>query len=218
MQRIFLVLIFLSLFFSSCSKSEIGGNRDKEVLELVRKFTNSKIEKFYIRSQEASKDGEDILLPSPGISLRMKEDEALDLLGKLRPRLEEWKYTIFLTGYDAEFEGGNYNAFYQVVIVYDQDKYELLRKIGTSAPRYNIDTDSIEKKFKQWEEKYSSMRFVIIDSDSISALLMDPPKNPKQLAKEAYDFCPDAVEQNLGSLEEMEKMILEEHLLPLWWD
>ena len=41
---------------------------------------------------------------------------------------------------------------------------------------------------------------------------MDP------FAKEVYTFCPDVVDQGVGSIEALEEAIKEMHGVWLWWD
>ena len=37
-------------------------------------------------------------------------------------------------------------------------------------------------------------------------------------ANEVYEFCPDAVDQGVGSIDELKKAITEMQGLWLWWD
>ena len=45
-----------------------------------------------------------------------------------------------------------------------------------------------------------------------------PPADPKELAKFLYEFCPDIVDQGVGTVRKLEKSLQKGRDLYLWWD
>lgn len=126
-----------------------------------------------------------------------------------------------------EFKGNEYNIFYSKVsydktpelicILKSADKYDVLRALKSNGINYDIDTDSLIEKLKEWEKEYG-IEIEGADGDWVDIKFNKLPEDIKKFAKEIYEFCPDSVDQGVGSLEELENYLKVYKGVFLWWD
>ena len=70
---------------------------------------------------------------------------------------------------------------------------------------------------KQWDDAYG-IDIYMADTDTIRLRLKRLPPDLPAFAKEVYAFCPDIVDQGMGSVEALEQAIRESREVYLWWD
>ncbi|WP_346352974.1 DUF4253 domain-containing protein [Azotosporobacter soli] len=105
----------------------------------------------------------------------------------------------------------------RICIIKSQDPYDIIRVMGTDGTNYDINNEQIIKKLKEWDERYG----IIIkgaDGDWVDVQFKVMPSDMKKFAEEVYVFCPDAVEQNAGSIEALVVEMNKYHGVFLWWD
>ena len=121
---------------------------------------------------------------------------------------------LFLTNtnFDAD-----YNSYYDLVILSGTDPYKIIKDMGVMAVNYDLYTNDIILKLKEWDKKLG-LTFEVIEGDQVSAYMSKTPDDPKSFAKEVYEFCPDIVDQGFGSMRELIKSYKEFLYLYLWWD
>nr|WP_253260919.1 DUF4253 domain-containing protein [Rhodanobacter glycinis] len=78
-------------------------------------------------------------------------------------------------------------------------------------------TEDLIRKLKQWDVAYG-IDIVMADTDTIQLRLKTVPPDIHAFAKELYAFCPDIVDQGVGSVEKLERSIRESRTVFLWWD
>jgi hypothetical protein len=77
------------------------------------------------------------------------------------------------------------------------DKYDQLRDLGTNGVNYDIDTQEIIRRLKEWDEKFG-VTLSEIGADRVTVSFTDLPDDLGELANEIYEFCPDVVDQGFG--------------------
>ncbi len=97
------------------------------------------------------------------------------------------------------------------------DQYEILRIMHTDGDDYDISNQDVIDWLKELERK-APFEIIGADSDWVEIEFKTLPKDLKAFAEEVYDFCPDAVDQGPGSVEDLVKEIRKTNRLFLWWD
>lgn len=97
------------------------------------------------------------------------------------------------------------------------DKFDVLRALGTNGINYDIDTDQLVERLTLWDNDYG-IEIEGADNDWVDITFSKLPKDLKKLTEEIYEFCPDSVDQGVGSMEELENYITENNGVFLWWD
>ena len=146
-----------------------------------------------------------------GITFSVPEQDAGRVLAVLRQRLQPRKYLAFLI---AVNEGIRTE---EIGILKGTDPYEILRVMQTNGEEYEITTEDIIERLKEWEKRYP---FEIIGAENewVEIEFRTVPQDLKVFAQEVYDFCPDTVEQDAGSIEELAREIARTKRLTLWWE
>ena len=106
-----------------------------------------------------------------------------------------------------------------VEIVVGSGNYPLgiLEIAKTDAVNYNMVTKHLKEKLSKWHTSYG-IDIWQAETDTIQLKLNKLPTNIRAFAREVYEFCPDIVDQGVGSLPALEKAIKEQRGLFLWWD
>ncbi len=98
------------------------------------------------------------------------------------------------------------------------DKYTVIAYLETDGLNYNITTERIIDWLKQVEKKHP---FVITEAglDYVGGTFRNPIGAPRQLAEQMFAFCPDIVDQGIGSIAHLaEELAKPSPALYLWWD
>jgi hypothetical protein len=100
----------------------------------------------------------------------------------------------------------------------EKDKYAPLIKAETNGDNYDISTEDIIARLKEWDE-ICSFRITEVDYNTVTLEFDRLPTDIQAFVREAYDLCPDLVQIN----EEIEFPKLEKYLstkkkLTFWWD
>lgn len=73
---------------------------------------------------------------------------------------------------------------------------------------------------RYWEGRFGA-RIAVITSDTVEFTVDHPPTTDeacRQLAREHYIYCPDIVDQGVGSLEALAEALKESRTWYFWWD
>lgn len=139
-------------------------------------------------------------------------NEAEKIYQELRESLDDNRYQVFLTGVPMDEDSSQ-----KMCLLKSNDKYESLRAFGTNGGNYGIDTEILIKRLKKWDSLYK-IDIVGVDVDWVCISLKNLPNDINKFSEEVYRFCPDVVEQGVGSMEELKKYIKESKEIFLWWD
>lgn len=137
------------------------------------------------------------------------DDEGYKFVQKEKENFRDKGYQLF---YFEDNEG----SFYLGAIK-SNDELDILRWRGTDGINYDHTNQDIISKLEEWG-KTNPIR---IDGASFDWLLFhfeNPVKNVDLFANEVYDFCPDIVDQGLGTMDALKKIIKQQEGLFLWWD
>jgi hypothetical protein len=105
----------------------------------------------------------------------------------------------------------------KIGILKGNDQYDVLRIMQTNGDDYDISNEDIIERLQEWEKRYP---FAIIgaENDWVEIEFRAVPDDIRSFAQEVYDFCPDPVDQDAGSIEDLIKEIKATKRLLLWWD
>jgi hypothetical protein len=98
-----------------------------------------------------------------------------------------------------------------------ESQFEVLRYRHTSGPNHNVFTNHIIEKLKLWDKQYG-VTIYGVGADWVDFILDIVPEDVESYARELYEFCPDCVDQGMGTLDALKDIIREERYICLWWD
>jgi len=120
----------------------------------------------------------------------------------------------YLFRYDQSFNIGGQPD--KVGLLPTTDKYAVIAAMQTDGANADVYTADIIKWLKELE---SEQPFVLtgVGFDYLEGNFTAPLKDPKGLAKRMYRFCPDIVDQGVGTVEKLARE-LQKGRLYFWWD
>lgn len=135
------------------------------------------------------------------------------------------KYNDNYTRIKEKLEKNNYRVFLfeinypekHVAIIKGNNKFDILKYRRTDGINYGLETEDIIDKISEWDKKYE-IDIIGCSRDWVLIKLNKLPQNLDEFSKEVYEFCPDIVDQGVGSLENLKKSIKIDKELFLWWD
>lgn len=145
-----------------------------------------------------------------GISFKIAEQSANYIISKFKDDLKQKGYLIFLS------EQGYIDPS-TITIIKSTDYFDILRIQRTDGINYGLENKDIIEKLTDWDNRYG-IEILGADYDWIDIELKNNIDNIPAFAQEVYEFCPDAVDQGVGEIEELENIIREYRRLFLWWD
>jgi hypothetical protein len=146
-----------------------------------------------------------------GIVVSVSDDKTDQVLSSIRRKLAPLHYLPFVVEMNAALKTD------KIGIIKGEDQYEILRIMHTDGDDYDILSQDVIDRFKEWEKKFS-FNIIGADSDWVELEFTTLPKDISVFAEEVYDFCPDAVDQGAGSVEGLVREIKRTNRLFLWWD
>ena len=146
-------------------------------------------------------------------SVLTDEDSARGWVDALQERLDgELVAFIGTTRSQEEGEQG-----VEVVVARGETPLDILRLAQTDAANYDLSTEDIVTKLKELDRRYG-IRIYAAQTDSVGFELRKQPADPRAFAEELYAFCPDLVDQGVGSVEQLAEYLKDHRDLHLWWD
>lgn len=149
-----------------------------------------------------------------GRSVLVKEEVAESVLIKLRKRLPTG--LISFVGVTRNLEEPKPDGI-EVVVAEGRDQFDILRVAATDGTNYGLGTEDLIKELKKWDREIG-IDIWQAETDTIQIKLHSAPKDPLAFAKRIYKFCPDIVDQGVGSVKELAKVISKDKAVFLWWD
>ncbi len=86
------------------------------------------------------------------------------------------------------------------------NKFDTIKENGTGGPNYDVSTEDVINKLKQWDSQYG-IEISEVSHDQVLVKFNSLPDNLESFAKEIYDFCPDVIDQHFGCMDEMVEMM-----------
>jgi hypothetical protein len=152
-------------------------------------------------------DPERMLLKLEVLSLLVPEAGAVDLTAQLQSELKRHGTQALVTATDPkEFsyifgegvlaEKSEYEKEALLVFFQAETPQPLFWVRGTNGENYDLGTDKILAKFKDWSER---CEFTVLGAgfDWVELRFKTLPVNVEEFAEEVYDFCPDTLDQGI---------------------
>jgi hypothetical protein len=178
---------------------------DVEVLRLVKETVPG----HFHRMSGYDRNGYQIVVN--GFSVPVPEQETARTLSLLRQKLLPRKYLAFIIEVNEALRSD------KIGILKGSDQYEILRVMQTNGDDYDITNEDIIERLKEWEKQYP-FEIIGAEYDWVEIEFKSVPADIRSFALEVYDFCPDVVDQDLGSIDELTREIKETRRVFLWWD
>ncbi len=105
----------------------------------------------------------------------------------------------------------------EIVIGPGDSQFDILKHARADAINYDMDTADLISKLKKYDQEFG-IDIYHAETDTVEFMLRGLPSNLTALAEDLYKFCPDMVDQGLGSTEELEEDMRESLRVCLWWD
>jgi hypothetical protein len=105
----------------------------------------------------------------------------------------------------------------EVVLARGESQFDILRLARTDACNYDMGTEDLTKKLQAWHHSYGIDVFHA-ETDTVEFTLENTPADLQAFANEVYEFCPDIVDQGMGSVDVLKQAIETSHHIYLWWD
>ncbi|MEN2413250.1 DUF4253 domain-containing protein [Flavobacterium mesophilum] len=214
-QKLLIATLGLFLLFGCGQKNNLTQaendlakktNFDADLLSELKDLTKSNLKQLPAIDQETGEISDKLY---DGIYSETTEDQAVNFVKKLKSKFREKGYLIFV------FEDNdNKNS---VAVIKGTDDLDIIRYRRTDGINYDLDNLKVVTKIADWKAKYglivigSGRDWVHIEFDKL-------PSDLDAFAKEVYAFCPDSVDQGVGTLENLKPAIKEMNGLWLWWD
>ncbi len=178
---------------------------DKEVFSLVREVTQDNIHRMI------GYDENGYQIMADGFFITVPENETERVLAALRNKLRQKKYMAFVIEMNEGIKSD------KIGILKGTDQYDILRVMQTNGDNYDITNEDIIERLKEWEKSYP---FEIIGAENewVEIEFRALPKDLMAFAEDVYDFCPDTVDEEAGSIAELSKEIKTTKRLLLWWE
>lgn len=105
----------------------------------------------------------------------------------------------------------------ELVVAAGRDQFDILRTAQTDGVNYDLDTEAIVKELQAWDREFG-IDIWQAETDTVQLRLKTMPKDLAAFARRIYKFCPDVVDQGVGSVKALEKEIGKTKSVYLWWD
>jgi hypothetical protein len=147
-------------------------------------------------------------------SVLVNETEAEQLLGKIRGHLGSGLVAFIgtRTSHAKPKPKG-----VELVIGCGSSQFDILRIAASDAVNFGKQTEDLIQQIQAWDKVYGVDIFQA-ETDTIQFRLIKIPADLKKFAEEVYEFCPDIVDQGVGSVDQLAKGIGATGKLLLWWD
>ena len=147
-------------------------------------------------------------------SVLVDEPQAEPLLEKLRNRLGQGLVAFIgtRTSHAKPRPKG-----VELVVGRGTSQFDILRIAASDAANFGKKTEDLIKQIQAWDTAYGVNIFQA-ETDTIQLRLTKIPADLKKFAEEVYEFCPDIVDQGVGSVDRLAKDIGTTGKLLLWWD
>jgi hypothetical protein len=105
----------------------------------------------------------------------------------------------------------------EVVVGQGRSQFDILRMAKSDACNCGMGTEDIIKRLQEWHEAIGIDIFHA-ETDTIELNLARLPGDLNAFAQAVYDFCPDIVDQGVGSVDALKDAIQNDRHVYLWWD
>jgi hypothetical protein len=105
----------------------------------------------------------------------------------------------------------------EIVVAKGDSQFEILRVAQSDAVNHGMVTDDLVKNLTVYHRNYGIDVFHA-ETDTIEFKFSKLPADLPGFCKDLYMFCPDIVDQGVGTVEALENEIRRTQEVFLWWD
>lgn len=139
---------------------------------------------------------------------------ATKIVDRLRPYLSDGLLTF--VGCTNSLSSPPANGT-EIVVASGNDQFDILRIAQSNAYNYDMETEDLIRKLRDYDAAYGIDVFHA-ETDTIEFRLRTMPQDLAAFAEDVYQFCPDIVDQGVGSVEALQEQINQTRSVFLWWD
>lgn len=178
-----------------------------EIISAFRQLSGETVRKYSTFDFGRSKDLQ-------CLSVVVSESRSEGLLHKVRERLpDDW---IAFIGTDR-WLGDEQHEGVEVVVGPGKDQFDALRLARSDAANYDMGTEALVKQLKSYD-RLCGIDIVRATTDTVEIVLERLPGNLQGFAEDVAEFCPDIVEQGVGTKERLAASIRNSKRIVFWWD
>jgi hypothetical protein len=213
MKNIILILCFLPLV--SCTAKDLTPkerelvaklNFDLELMIVLKNETATELIQLPNVDQETGEIGNGLF---EGIHSKIIIDDNYTVVKKLKDQFKQKGYLIFVFN-------DNYDH-YSIAVIKGSDELDIIRYRRTDGINYDLENKNVIEKLIKWKSK-NDFNILGCGRDWLQFEFKNLPTDLNKFSKEAYEFCPDIVDQGVGDLKSLKEAIIEMNGLYLWWD
>ncbi|MEW5737886.1 MAG: DUF4253 domain-containing protein [Myxococcota bacterium] len=105
----------------------------------------------------------------------------------------------------------------ELAIAEGSSQFDILRHAASDAINYGLETEDLVKQLTAYDEQHGIDIFHA-ETDTIEFDVTGEVDDWAAFAKDLYKFCPDIVDQGVGSVDALEATLAETGSVYLWWD
>ena len=94
---------------------------------------------------------------------------------------------------------------------------DALRHAASDAANYSLGTEDLVKRLARYHERYR-IEVLHAETDTIEFDVCGEVDDWAAFAADLYEFCPDIVDQGVGSVEALHEVLIDTGRVYLWWD
>ena len=99
----------------------------------------------------------------------------------------------------------------------ENDMFAPLVEADTNGDNYDVSTEDIIARLKQWQ-KLCSFTLSDVDYNQVILNFSTLPKDLEAFLQDAIEFCPDIVDDPEAGIPMLKQQLTERKKLELWWD
>ncbi|PQO43559.1 DUF4253 domain-containing protein [Blastopirellula marina] len=142
-------------------------------------------------------------------------EDSFAILGQLRPKLGPG--VLAFVGCTRSLAEEADEEASELVVALGDNQFDILRIAATDAVNFDMTTDDLVKKLQEYDAKYGIDIFHA-ETDTVQFRFEQLPEDMPAFCEDLYEFCPDIVDQGVGTVEELQQVIVESSVVYLWWD
>lgn len=105
----------------------------------------------------------------------------------------------------------------ELVVAPGKSQFDILRAAASDAVNYGMETEDLIKELGAWDREFG-IDIWQAETDTIQLRFRSMPKDLHAFAQRVAQFCPDVVDQGVGSVQALETALRQARGVLLWWD
>lgn len=150
-----------------------------------------------------------------GRSIVVSLARSFEILGEIRPQLGPG-ILAFVGCTRSLAEGADPEAS-EVVVACGESQFDIPRIAMTDAVNFDMDTEDLVTKLKAYDSQFGIDIFHA-ETDTIQFRFEQLPDDLAAFCADLYEFCPDIVDQGVGTVEALQETVEQTSVVYLWWD